>query len=554
MIQTRQLRSFGVCAVVGLAGCSANQKVDGDQNVGGSQALGGTTATPTSNGGTGQTARGGTGTTHAVGGSGVGGTSVSNVGGGVAAGGSLAGTGTSGGTAGEGGSSGTTTATSARGGAGFGGGAAKGGATSAGTAGKGGAAAGGVAGASVVTTGGAAAGGVAGSVVTTGGVGKGGAATGGTTTTGVAGSATGGAGKGGAATGGTTTTGVAGNATGGISVAGASDVPTGNPDGKCAIPAEAGPADIASGTKHVVGTGTKESCTGDAFIAAVALGGVITFDCGADPITITLTSPAKIFNDTGPEIVIDGGGLVTLSGGGTTRILYMNTCDEAQHWTTSHCDNQDSPHLTVQNLTFIDANSKNETENDGGGAIFAQGGRFRAVNCRFFKNACADTGPDVGGAGIRVFQQYEGMPAYVVNSTFGGKAGLGNVCSNGGGISSIGVSWIILNSLFSYNQAIGNGGNPADTGTPGGGSGGAIYNDGNTMTLSLCGTLIENNTVKAYGGAIFFVSNSHTGTINITDSVIRNNPGGSWYPNPNAPGISMHEDTVVNIVNSTISE
>jgi hypothetical protein len=328
----------------------------------------------------------------------------------------------------------------------------------------------------------------------------------------------------------------------------------GNPDGKCAIPAEAGLADITSGTKHVVGTGTKESCTGDAFIAAVALGGVVTFDCGPDPVTITVTKPAKVFNDTGPEIVIDGGGLVTLSGGGTTRILYMNTCDEAQHWTTPNCDNQDSPHLTVQNLTFIDANSKNETENDGGGAIFAQGGRFRAVNCRFFNNVCADSGPDVGGAGIRVFQQYQGLPAYVVNSTFGGKEGLGNVCSNGGGISSIGVSWTIINSLFSYNQAIGNGGNPADSGTPGGGSGGAIYNDGNTMTLTLCGTLIENNTVKAYGGAIFFMSNSHTGTINITDSVIRNNPGGSWYPNPNAQGISMHSDTTVNIVNSTITK
>ena len=32
--------------------------------------------------------------------------------------------------------------------------------------------------------------------------------------------------------------------------------------------------------------------------------------------------------------------------------------------------------------------------------------------------------------------------------------------------------------LFSHNRAIGEGGNPAEEGTPGGGSGGAIYNDG----------------------------------------------------------------------------
>ena len=33
--------------------------------------------------------------------------------------------------------------------------------------------------------------------------------------------------------------------------------------------------------------------------------------------------------------------------------------------------------------------------------------------------------------------------------------------------------------------AIGDGANPAESGTPGGGSGGAIYNDGNTFTLTL---------------------------------------------------------------------
>jgi hypothetical protein len=45
-----------------------------------------------------------------------------------------------------------------------------------------------------------------------------------------------------------------------------------------------------------------------------------------------------------------------------------------------------------------------------------------------------------------------------VNSTFGGAEGYGNVCANGGGLSSIGVSWTIINSVFSHNEAIGNGG------------------------------------------------------------------------------------------------
>jgi hypothetical protein len=322
----------------------------------------------------------------------------------------------------------------------------------------------------------------------------------------------------------------------------------GYPDGDCPVPSEALPEDVSS-PDRVVGDGTPESCTGSAVIDAVAAGGIITFDCGPDPVTITLDSPAKVFNDASDRIVIDGGGLVTLSGGGTSRILYMNTCDEAQHWTTATCQNQPYPELTVQNITFVDGNSKGETEFDGGGAIWVRGGRFKLVNTRFFNNVCADTGPDVGGAGVRVFSQYEGLPVYVVNSTFGGAEGFGNTCSNGGGISSIGVSWTIINSLFSHNNAIGNGGNPAESGTPGGGSGGAIYNDGTLMTLSICGSLIEENVVNAYGSAIFFVTNDHTGNITLKDSIIRNNMGGSWYPTQ--PQISGHEDTPIDVDNVT---
>jgi len=324
----------------------------------------------------------------------------------------------------------------------------------------------------------------------------------------------------------------------------------GNPDGKCPVPADAQPANTSS-SSHVIGDGTPASCTSAAVVSTVALGGTITFNCGPDPIKISLDETAKIFNDTGPDIVIDGGGLVTLSGAGKRRILYMDTCDQAQHWTSSRCDNQDSPHLTIQNLTLIEGNATGQLEEGGGGgAVLVRGGRFKVVNCRFFNNYCDPTGQDLGGAGLRVLSQYNGLPVYVVNSTFGGEDGYGNQCSNGGGISSIGVSWSIINSLFSYNHAVGDGGNPAQPGTQGGGSGGAIYNDGNEMTLSLCGTRIEHNQVNAYGSAIFFVSNNHTGNITIDQSVITNNVGGSWYPK--YPQISSHDDTPITVTNSAI--
>lgn len=325
--------------------------------------------------------------------------------------------------------------------------------------------------------------------------------------------------------------------------------PAGNPEGKYPIPAEAAPVDVTT-PDRVVGNGTPESCTCQAFVDAVAKGGKIVFNCGTNPHTIVMDKPAKIFNDASSDIVIDGKGLITLSGAGKTRILYMNTCDQAQHWTTSHCQNQETPRLTIQNLTFADGNSRGEKQYNGGGAVWVRGGRFKAVNCRFFNNTCDSLGPDVGGGAIRVFSQYNNLPVYLVNCTFGGAEGYGNFGSNGGAISSIGVSWTIINSLFSHNRAIGNGGNPAKGGTPGGGSGGAIYNDGNTMTLSILGSKIEKNKVVQHGSAIFFVTNDHSGNIRIDQSVIRNNTGGSWYPV--YPAISMHADTRCDVINSVI--
>jgi hypothetical protein len=129
----------------------------------------------------------------------------------------------------------------------------------------------------------------------------------------------------------------------------------------------------------------------------------------------------------------------------------------------------------------------------------------------------------VGGAAVRVLSQYENLPVYVIGSTFGGRSDLGNVGANGGALSSIGVSFTVINSVMSYNQAIGYGANPARPGTPGGGSGGANYNDGNTFTLNVCGSILTDNTANEGGGAIFFVSNDRSGSLMIDRSRLSNN-------------------------------
>jgi hypothetical protein len=326
------------------------------------------------------------------------------------------------------------------------------------------------------------------------------------------------------------------------------NLPAAGSQGAYAIPPGGGLEDT-SHPNHVVGNGTSSSCTSAAVVAAVKAGGVITFDCGSAPVTIQMPNTAQIFNNAASKTVIDGGGLVTLSGMKQRRILYMNTCDKNMVWTTPHCDNQQYPQLTVQNLTFINGNASGESIREGG-AIYARGGRLKVVNSRFFNDTCASTGPDTAGGAIYATEQYQGLPLFVVHSTFGGEVNLSNVCSNGAALGSIGVSWSVINSLITYNHAVGHGGNPAASGTPGGGSGGAIYNDGNTMTLTVNGSTLNYNQVNAFGSAIFFVSNNLTGKIFIADSTIMGNIGGSWYAR--YPQISAMPSTPITVKNSVI--
>ena len=276
-----------------------------------------------------------------------------------------------------------------------------------------------------------------------------------------------------------------------------------------------------------VGTGTPRSCTSRAVVRAVAKGGIIRFRCGPDPVRIEMRQTAKVVN-TSRRVVLDGRGLVTLSGGGKRRILYQNTCDQRQTWTTSHCDDQATPRLVVQNLTFADGDATGETyDGGGGGAIFARGGRLKIVRSTFVGNRCDPTGPDLGGGAVRALSQHDGQPVTVVGSTF-----TRGVCSNGAALSSIGVSWSIYNSVFTGNRAIGRGANPARAGTPGGGSGGAVYADGNDFRVLLAGTRMTRNHAREGGGAVFFVSNDRSGVLEIRSSTLRNNPSDGFETDP----------------------
>jgi hypothetical protein len=288
---------------------------------------------------------------------------------------------------------------------------------------------------------------------------------------------------------------------------------------------------------HVIGHGKPGGCTSAAVVRAVAAGGIITFNCGRKPVTIVMTSTASV-PKTRHLVVLDGGGRITLSGGGRRRILSSDTC--AGTWSTDDCVNQPYPRIVVQNITFENGYDGTHqatcTANvpgcwyggvDGGGAIYIEGGQFKAVNSRFLDNRCYAYGPDLGGGAIRALAQYENRPVYITDDTFAGGR-----CSNGGALSSISVQWDVLNSRFTNNQAIGWGANPASRGTPGGGSGGAIYLDGRDDNLLIAGTVMNDNRAREGGGAVFDVVDTGWGALTFEQSQLHHNISGEFQTFP----------------------
>ena len=310
----------------------------------------------------------------------------------------------------------------------------------------------------------------------------------------------------------------------------------GNPNGHFAVPVAGRAVDTAH-PDHVIGNGRPASCTSAAVVRAVAVGGVITFNCGSRPVTIVMTSTASVIK-TRRLVVLDGGGLITLSGGGKRRILYSDTC--AGRWSTDNCVDQPYPQIVVQNITFAHGYDGTHqatcTANipscwyggvGGGGAIYVEGGQFKAVNSRFVDNRCYAYGPDLGGGAIRALAQFQNRPVYITNDSF-----RGGRCSNGGALSSIQVQWNILNSEFIANKAIGWGANPAASGTPGGGSGGAVYLDGKDNNLLIAGTVLSDNSAREGGGAVFDVVNSGWGALTINESHLHHNISGAFETFP----------------------
>lgn len=310
----------------------------------------------------------------------------------------------------------------------------------------------------------------------------------------------------------------------------------GNPDGSCSagVPALGQPVDTSSPTT-VVGTGTSASCTHAALASAVGGGGIITFDCGAAPVTIAIEATLQLRTDV--DTVIDGGRLVTLDGQHLVRVLAYESPDFMATDTR----------VTLQHLRIVGGKTTpvevipeapppcSQGFNDGeGGALYMRDGNLSVIDCIFSDNEAAPLGPDTGGGAIYVVGSKHGM--VVAGSTFEN-----NRASNAAAIGGLFCELDIYDSLFTGNTAIGNGANSDDASqcsamnngqneVGSGGNGGAIYSDGADVDVNLCGIQVTNNAAGdgAFGGGLFFTSNNFGGDLTIIDTTMVDNTGGYW--------------------------
>jgi len=310
----------------------------------------------------------------------------------------------------------------------------------------------------------------------------------------------------------------------------------GNPNGACkaGVPARGQEVDT-SNSPTVVGDGTAGSCTFDALETAVTAGGIITFNCGADPITIPVTATLNV--PSTKDTVIDGGRKVTLDGGHAVQILrfYSANFQANDHGLTlQHIALQNAKETPTEAIPDAPAPCSQGWDDGEGGAVYMRDGYLTVIDSIFTGNEAAPLGPDTGGGAIYVLGSKSGVT--IVNSTF-----TNNQASNAGAVGGLFSELDIYNSLFTNNTATGHDANDDDADRcdvmnngqneiGSGGNGGAIYSDGNDVNVLLCGDAVLNNAagMNAFGGGLFFTSNDFGGTLTITDTTMTGNTGGHW--------------------------
>jgi predicted outer membrane repeat protein len=293
-----------------------------------------------------------------------------------------------------------------------------------------------------------------------------------------------------------------------------------------------------------IGSGTPGSCTALGFETALPSAKSIKFNCGALPITLTLSAPQPINSN----VTIDGGNKVTLDAGGTGQ----------------HFGVQAGAALTLTAITLV-----NGSTFDCGGAVEVAGNAHLTLSqARFFNNYSGYQG---GAVCIRT-----NGSASIASSLFRGN----HAGAHGGAIGNYGTA-TITGTRFVSNIADTNGGGIDTTvfaaittttfvSNTAGYRGGGINNY--TGLLKISATSFISNTAGLYGGGLSNDSNGtlvssttlfdnyssnngggieSSGTLTLTNSTLsanraKLNGGGIYWATSQAITLTLLNDTVVN--------
>lgn len=254
---------------------------------------------------------------------------------------------------------------------------------------------------------------------------------------------------------------------------------------------------IAQASDGVVGPGNCDQAGFSSVLSSVngSGGGILTFNCGSAPLTITLTH----YKSLSSTITIDGGNRIVFDGGNSSAWFQVlaNARATLTHLTLQHGvfssvhALENSGELTLDHVRVFDSSSSESP--------LVNKGMLDVVSSTFSGNAATDTDGGSGGAINNI------GTLTIAGSTFNGNS----AAVSGGAISSTGAL-DVSNSTFSANTA--------------GASGGAIKQSGSEAASILFST-IAGNTATTGGG----VHNDGSGgsTLALGASILSGSSGGN---------------------------
>ena len=285
-------------------------------------------------------------------------------------------------------------------------------------------------------------------------------------------------------------------------------------------------------------------------------GGTVTFACGSSPVTI----PFNFFISINGNDTIDGGGLITFDGGGSSAFFQISNGHSLtlRNLTLQHGEfNGGHPldnfgTLTLVNVTATLNNVKGSVVQNNGGTLLIESSTFSnnilstsvlgdskgaavdneggsAVATISASHFDYNTVSSVGGAGSSGGAIYNDGDLHVYSSTFTNNSAAdggaidnnlnatlhishstftSNTASYGGAIESFGTSVNVTGSTFSSNN------------TTGHGDGGAIWNEQGALTVDT--SVFSGNTSGTTGGAISCYGDS----LDVSTSTLSGNHSG----------------------------